>query len=399
MDPRDGGPPEVVRQLAHVAHEAGDTIEIACQDGPAQTFLHSLPCSVHALGPVASIYGYSGKLRVWLERNIGRFDGLIIHGIWQYVTLAGSKAALGRIPYFVFTHGGLDPWFKRQYPLKHIKKYIYWPLLYPALHHANGLLSTGKLEQELAKISFWPHSWSNHVVPLGIQSPAGNSQSQIESFYTQLPALRNRPFLLFMARIHEKKGCDLLIRAFARLGTQYPSIDLVMAGPDQTGLRAELQPIVSQSGLEGRVHWPGMLTGDTKYGAYRACDAFVLPSHQENFGISVAEALACGRPVLISNQVAIWEEIQQSGAGLVDGDSPEGTERLLKKWLELGQDERNAMAMHAFPCFEKHFSIRHTARTLHDLFQEEAQGSQSKHSGILLHGRNAKSDVVIKRDT
>src|SRR5450631_275465 len=90
----------------------------------------------------------------------------------------------------------------------------------------------------------------------------------------------------------------------------------------------------------GSVSFPGMLSGDLKWGTLRAAEIFILPSHQENFGIAVVEAMACGTPVLITRPVNIWREIEASGAGLVDEDTLHGCSRLLERWLSLTVGER-----------------------------------------------------------
>src|SRR5262249_23386297 len=144
--------------------------------------------------------------------------------------------------------------------------------------------------------------------------------------------LEGKSFILFLSRIHPKKGCDLLIKGFAEVFGADPTKLLVIAGPDQVGWKLELERLVSDSGLQGRVLWPGMLMGDAKWGAYRCCEAFALPSHQENFGIVVSEALACGKPVLISNRVNIWKEIREDGAGLVEDDTERGSSSMLEVW-------------------------------------------------------------------
>jgi len=100
-----------------------------------------------------------------------------------------------------------------------------------------------------------------------------------------------------------------MLEAFVQTAALDPELHLVIAGPDQVGWRRELQTIVDKTGLTSRVHWPGMLKGALKWGAFYACEAFILPSHQENFGIAVAEALACGKPVLLSDQVNIAPDI------------------------------------------------------------------------------------------
>jgi glycosyltransferase involved in cell wall biosynthesis len=369
MDPVFGGPVEVVRQLALGANGTGRTMEIVSQDDPSSAFLKSLPCPVHATGSGHTGFGYSKKLLHLLQNNIDRFDGLVIHGVWLYVDVAGASAARGHVPYAVFVHGALDPWFKKQYPLKHIKKSLYWPMQYKLLREATAVLFTGESERDLAASSFRPNSWNSRIIPLGIHSPGGDRRSQIEAFYSLLPQLRSRRYLLFLGRIHEKKGCDLLIAAFAKIASQYPYVDLVMAGPDQVGMQAGLQRLAESAGIAHRVHWPGMLWGDAKAGAHHGSEALILPSHQENFGLAIVESLSHGKPVLTTNKVEIWPILQQENVGLISNDTLDGTEQLLRIWLALETSVRAAMAARARLCFEKHFSIRNTILALDEVFE------------------------------
>lgn len=370
LSPADGGPPEALRQLAKAYRQIGDTMEVVSLDPPDAPFLNDVPCPAHALGTgVLGRFRLSLSLLKWLRANIARFDGVVMQGIWTFPGVAVRLAArqAGR-PYCVFAHGALDPWFNKKYPLKHLKKKLYWPIQYPILRDAKAVLFTTPMERDLALTSFQPNRWNSMPIPYGVGEPVGDPASQIEAFYKKIPALRIRKYLLFLGRLHEKKGCDLLLHAFANLASQFPNSDLVMAGPDQIGIQAKLQQIAAERGIAGRVHWPGMLSGDLKWGALRAADAFVLPSHQENFGISVVESLAAGRPVLISNQVNIWPELQEERVALVDDDTLEGTERLLRHWLTLPEAERNAMAARSNRCFVKRYSMRGTAIAINDLF-------------------------------
>ena len=107
-----------------------------------------------------------------------------------------------------------------------------------------------------------------------------------------------------------------------------------------------------------------MLTGDLKWGAFHAAEVFVLPSHQENFGISVAEALACGKPVLMSNRINIWREIAEDQAGLVGDDDLPATVALLERWAALDARERAAMSVNARRCFAQRFEIARAAQSL-----------------------------------
>jgi glycosyltransferase involved in cell wall biosynthesis len=130
----------------------------------------------------------------------------------------------------------------------------------------------------------------------------------------------------------------------------------------------------------GSVSFPGMLSGDLKWGTLRRAEVFVLPSHQENFGIAVVEAMACGTPVLISRPVNIWREIESSGAGLVDDDTESGCLRLLERWLDLPQAEKETMAAKAVASFKQYFEISQTAVSLVDtiLAFEQAEKSRTR---------------------
>ena len=371
FSPDRGGPPEAVRQLlkAYAAEGAGP--EVVCLDKPDEPFLRDLPCKVHALGQsYLGRFAFSPRLWRWLLANVPRFDAVVMNGIWTFPGLALSFAARrAQKPYGIFVHGALDPWFNREYPLKHIKKLIYWPMQFMVLNRARAVFFTTSVEKDLARSSFQPNEWNSVVVPYGITAAdgAGNSSGeQIEAFYRLLPALRGRKYLLFLGRFHEKKGCDLLLEAFAQLHAMAPGVDLVIAGPDHGGLQGRLVELAAQLGIAPRVHWPGMIGGDAKWGALRACDAFVLPSHQENFGVAVVEALAVGRPVLISRQVNIWPEIQNDGVGLADEDTLPGTLRLLSRWFALSPEEKMAMAARAKPCFNARFSMRETAAVINN---------------------------------
>jgi glycosyltransferase involved in cell wall biosynthesis len=369
FSPECGGPPEAVKQLLKAYAAEGAGTDVVCLDRPDEPFLRDLPGEVHALGE--SYFGrfaFSPRLWRWMRAHAGEYDAIVMNGIWTFPGLAVCHAARrARKPYGIFAHGALDPWFSRQYPLKYVKKLIYWPLQYAVLHSAKVVFFTTTVERDLAKTSFQPNEWTSEVVPYGILAPEDSLErrsEQVEAFFQKLPEVRGRHYLLFLARMHEKKGCDLLLQAFAELRAMAPDVDLVIAGPDQGGMQAMLKQMAAELGIADRVHWPGMIGGDTKWGALRACDALVLPSHQENFGVAVVESLAVGRPVLISQQVNIWPEIEADGVGLTDEDTLKGTLRLLSRWFALAADERKAMADRTRACFKNRYSMKETAAVI-----------------------------------
>lgn len=375
FDPVFGGPPEALRQLVKAYVSLGLSVEVVCLDDPQRPFLSGVACPVHALGQsFLGAYALSPRLWRWLSKNSHQFDAFVMHGIWTFPGVALRFAALqaGK-PYGNFIHGALDPWFDKQYPLKHIKKCVYWPIQHSVLRDASAVFFTAEAERDLAKISYKPANWKSEVVSYGIFDPEGqnpDAEQQMRAFYQLIPKLHGRRYLLFLARIHTKKGCDLLIRAFAKIAQSQPDLDLVVAGPDQEGMQAKLQGLSGELGIAHRVHWPGMIHGDGKWGALRASEAFVLSSHSENFGIAVAESLAVGRPVLISNKVNIWREIEQDRVGLVDDDSLDGTERLLLRWFNLSSGDREAMAARARSSFLERFTITRTAMLINRAFAQ-----------------------------
>lgn len=366
VNPATGGPAEGLRQLAGAVRGLGHTIDVLTLDAPGDPWLAEFPARTFALGPVATTYGYSSRMVPWLRARAHEFDAVIIHGLWQYHGLAVWRALHGsELPYFMFFHGMLDPWFKHRYPLKHLKKWLYWPWAdYRVSRDAKAVLFTASEEARLAAQSFWLYRVNPVVVGYGLALEGHAESGQAEHFHEAYPETRGKRIVLFFGRIHPKKGCDLLIEAFARFASGDRSLYLVIAGPDQAGLTAHLQALAVSCGIADRVTWTGMLQGDLKWGALRAAEVFSLPSHQENFGIAVAEALAVGLPVLISERVNIWREIVEDGAGFADADTLIGTIATLDRWLALGPVQRTVMRRRAEQCYQDRFRIDAAARRL-----------------------------------
>lgn len=368
VNPVGGGPIEGVKQLGLVNRHLGHEIEVASLDAPSAEFLKTFPLPVHALGPSWLKYGYSGRLLPWLRENVAKYDIVIVNGLWQYHGLGVWRYMHNRdIPYVVYSHGMLDPWFNKTYPLKHLKKALYWPWgEYRVLRDASAVLFTSEEERILARQSFRPYRCNEIVVRYGTAGPTGDPQTQLQAFYETFPHLRGKRLAIFLGRLHEKKGCDLLIQAFAEVLASDPDWHLILCGPDQVGWEAKLRVMAEQLKVSGRITWLGMVSGDLKWGALRASEIFVLPSHQENFGIVVAEALACDVPVLISNKVNIWREVQNAGAGLVGSDDLEGTCAVLKTWTKMPSQKQLEMRSRARECFLQNFEIHEAAVSLID---------------------------------
>jgi glycosyltransferase involved in cell wall biosynthesis len=198
-------------------------------------------------------------------------------------------------------------------------------------------------------------------VSFGTQGIPETNHDYATAFLEAHPAIAGRQRFLFLGRVAPKKGPDLLLRAIAALqaeGLWDPAtMVLVLAGPASGAYATQLQRLAERLGISSSLHWTGMIQGGQKWGAFQSADAFVLPSHQENFGIAVAEALSCSIPVLLTHPVNIAADIAAAGAGLVEHDTVAGITNLLGRWLALDPPARAAMATQARRCFLERYEI------------------------------------------
>ena len=347
---------------------------------------------VFFLGPSRLKFRFSRHLKPWLETNGRLYDVIVVHGLWQYHGYSVRRAAnaIG-IPYVVFVHGMLDPWFKIRYPVKHLKKWLYWLWgEYRVLRDARFALFTTAEEMYAARQSFCLYKVREKVVSFGILSRKIPPSIAANIFKDRFPKLRDKRILLYLSRIHPKKGCDLLIRSFASVATTDERLHLVIAGPDEIGWGRKLSAEANLLGVGERVTFTGMLNGELKWGAYDSAEVFVLPSHQENFGVVVAEALASGVPILTTYKVNIWQEIRWSNAGLVASDTQAGIDQLLKGWLELPDTDKGRMRDSALECFWNHFHIQQATIRLMDALQQ----AQEKPRGDFTYISNCRGTRV-----
>ena len=377
LNPECGGPSEGIRQITPHLLSLGVRTTVVTLDAPDASFLSGHSFKAIGLGPVTGGYGFRrglpGKIRALAEAH----DVVIIHGLWQYHSFATWRALrCSKIPYFVYTHGMLDPWFRRTYPLKHLKKWLYWPWAdYRVLRDAEAVFFTTEHERDLARESFWLYNANEVVVGYGTSAPPPDAEGQRLSFMQAFPQLKGQRILLFLSRIHPKKGVDLLIEAFAQVASVDSSLHLLIAGPDQVHWKAELQHRAAELGIANRITWPGMLSGELKWGAFRSAELFCLPSHQENFGIVVAEALSCGLPVAISKPVNVSSQVAAVDAGIVFEDTAGATSSALRQWLAMSPEDKTAMARRGQKLFADLFDFASVAKTLLPILKEASHKS------------------------
>ena len=364
--PKSGGPAEGIRQITPELEKYGVKTTIITLDPPQSSWLKSFPGNVISLGPAYSNYHFKFNLHKQIREIAKTHDYIIIEGLWQYHSLATWRALKKlKIPYYVYSHGMLDPWFKYKYPLRHLKKSIYWWFFEShVINDSKGILFTTNKERILAKNTFKPYKPKEFIVGYGTSMPKGNKNDQILSFKEKFPKLKNKRLILFLGRIHQKKGVDLLINAFSIIASKDNKLHLVITGPSEKKYKNFLTKLIKDLGLMEKVTWTGMLSGDLKFGAIYSAELFSLPSHQENFGVAVTEALSCVIPVAISTEVNISSQISKHNAGIVKLNSLKETIDGLNEWLELSKEQKNKMSENALDLFKKQFDIEEVSKRL-----------------------------------
>jgi len=380
MNPKMGGPSQGLRNIIPEMTKHGFINEVVCLDDPENSFVANQPFKVHALGSVSNKWSYSKILKRWLKEHITNYDSVIVHGLWLYPSFAVSNEIIRlrqecqRLAptFFIMPHGMLDPWFQTAASRKKkaIRNLLYWAMIErKVIATADAVLFTCKRELELAATTFPAYRPRNTIdIGYGIASPPPLSVVLHErDLFTQFDSFR---YILFLGRIDQKKGLDLLLRAYSKILLERPDVPfLVIAGPVADGqFFASLSEIIdSSAALMSRVMFAGMLTGIEKWAAIYCCDALILPSHQENFAISVVEAMACRKPVIISDQVNINTEVHDSKAGIVNSDTLEGIISGLREFLAMDENERDIMGRRAYELYQRSYRIENTAVALSNL--------------------------------
>lgn len=371
MNPKEGGPCQGIRNAIPELEKLGMESEVVCLDDATSSYLGKDPFKIHAIGSGAGPWGYQKKLTPWLLANFKRFDVVVVHGLWKYHSHASVKALQSfkkknaKAPkLFIMPHGMLDPYFQKakERKMKALRNDIYWKLFEnKVVNNADGILFTCEEELLLARTTFPNYQPKQELnVGYGIQAPPAYSAAMRDILMQKVPTWNTKPFLVFLSRIHPKKGIDLLIKSYLKLEKEQGSLpQLLIAGP---GLESDYGKQMQQlAATSANILFPGMLSGDAKWGAFYESEAFVLPSHQENFGIAVVEALACSKPVLISNKVNIWREIEEAKGGIVKNDTELETYEMMSEWLGFNSDEKEIMSKNAFLCYQNNFMISQAA--------------------------------------
>ncbi len=330
---RAGGPPAFVGPVARELTRLGHHVRVVTTDlafAPGASGQRALPTEElhpaiadvdHAIYPARwpRRLAYSPALRRALLESVSDFDVVHIHSLWLYPQYSGFKAASEtRTPYIVSPHGALDPFLRRRGRLRKRLTTALWQRR--MLEGAQVIHVTTDLEAEL--IQDVAPDVPRVVVPLGIDLDEFRDLPPREEFRRERLGAYDGPLTLFLGRLTFKKGLDILIQAFSQIGQDQRG-RLVIAGPDDEDLTGSLRGLAERCGVLDDVVFVGPVYGRSRQAALASADLWVLPSHTENFGVAVIEAMAAGLPVVISPAVNIAPQIADAHAGLIAALSPE----------------------------------------------------------------------------
>ena len=349
LDPAHGGPPRIASRLAAGQAAVGCDVEVVSYRSPeAQTRidadLAAIPVGADRVawrflgGPRLAERLLAREARRVLAERSRLADLVYVHNVWDPLSKAAADCARrARIPYAVLLNGMLDPWSLRQ---KALKKRVALALGYRRMLSEAAFLHVGNADER------------DLIAPLRLRAPAsvipnGVFLEEVEplppagSFHAAHPELAGEPYVLFLARLHYKKGLNFLADAFALVAGTNPDVRLVVAGNDDGG-RAQLERQVARLGIAGRVHLVGPLYATDKLAALAGAACFCLPSRQEGFSVAVTEALACGVPAVVSD-ACHFPEVAEVGAGRVVPLDPTAIAAAVREVLGLGADARQRM--------------------------------------------------------
>lgn len=317
VGPQFGGPTKAVRAMAQALAVRGHHVTVAATDAADDANGRlDVPLGVAVLESgvtyryfarrPAGSWKFSWSLTQWLSSQTASFDITHVHGLFQYPTLAACRLAYRRgVPYVLRPLGTLDAWSLGQHAWK---KRPYLALVEtPNIRRAAALHATSAAEAAHLRTL---GARRIDVIPLGVDMPAAQAAARTP------PVLGDPLRVLFLSRLHPKKGIPLLLEALRLLRKSGVRVTAVIAGAGHPEYEAELRRAATSLGIDDLIAWPGHVEGEEKAALFAGADVFVLPSSQENFGIAVAESLAAGVPVIVSRDVAIAGEVERAGAGV-----------------------------------------------------------------------------------
>lgn len=336
----DGGVVRAVMDLCGgLAADGRDVTLITCDDTDAppswKSGMPGVPKVIKVARPSLPGGFFNGAQMREIEEHLRGAGVLHLHAMWTTSNPQIAKAA-GRlgVPYVLSVHGMLDDWCMEQ---KKLKKAVYMALLARSmLNNAACIHCTAEFELAQARKHFDASRVRGEVIPLVFDLSAFRNAPgpAIARAKFNLPD-DGVPTLLFLSRIHVKKGVDVLLRAAAELVKRGVNFRLAIAGTGDGAYEQEMKSLAASLGLQGdRARFLGLVTGDEKVSLYQAADVLLIPTSQENFGFVFVESLAAGTPLVTTKGVDTWPELEASGGATIIGRDPaewaSTVERLVK---------------------------------------------------------------------
>ena len=314
-------------------------------------------------------YTTSWPMAKWLLEHVRDYDLIHVHGLFRFAPVAAAHIALAKgVPYILTLHNTLGEW-GLQYRRPLLKKLSIGLVEGRILDRARKvhLCSTDELTQ-VARIR--PLGERSCVFPLGIDLPEATPDLTDSDAAGTLEAIAGRPMVLFMSRIHEIKGVDKLLAAFAAVRRTRPDAVLVIAGTGGEQLVARLRDSARQLGIESDTHWVGFVQGQRKQELLSRAKAFVLPSHSENFGYAVVEAMLAGLPVITTVNVPSGKFVTEADAGIVYDGSTELLEQSILEILNLSDEQRRSLGARAASTVTERLSLQTFGDSLERTYRE-----------------------------
>ena len=369
LDPKFGGPARGIIESTIQLNKLGFQTKIITLDKNKLKFNKDKKIKIKNFKSyIGEHYKLSFGLFFWLLKNRNNYDFFIIHGIWQFPTLAARLTLKGK--YFVFTHGQLDPFFKINL-FKRLKKQIYWFLIERQnLIESKSILLTSPGEKKtLSNTYVRMDNIKTNIIKYGILQPKINKKKSLQLFYSQFPKFKKKKFYLFLGRFHEKKGCDIIVKSVKKLKKEFNGY-VLFAGP-MTGSKYEnyIKDLVIQYNLQEKIIFSDALYSDLKWGSILASYGMLLSSRGENFGISLAESLSLSKPVITTNKVNISNVILKYKAGLISNDTVNSFCKKLNEYNNMNKKQLIEMSSMALKCFKDNFDLSSKENSLAELLK------------------------------
>ena len=316
-----GGPPVVVENFIAEASRLGHSSEIIStfafcngDDGMLRKHLEQFAPTTFLTGlETVPVVSRSGAEKI--NAQVRRADIVHVHTLWSPLNVAARYACRKYDkPYVLMPHGMLDPY---SLSLKALKKSLYLKFFEgPNMACAQRMIYTTSEEEKLAGLAGLRLP-RGAIVPLGARASSTSRDELRLQFLKRYPQAEGKRTLLFLGRVHHKKGIDRILNCLQRVRQAIPNVLLIVAGTGEPKYQEHVRQIVSSLALDDHVVFTGHLEGEQKWACFAASELFLLPSRQENFAITVAEAMQMGVPVVITDKVNTWPYVEEAGAGLV----------------------------------------------------------------------------------